>query len=149
MNPGKIHKKQFARLLKMMASTVTVRQPVVRSVPQNDMEKVLGRKGTEHDHGAVQDVTVIWRNGHGKLLDNEATPLNIAAIGKTSGLDAVIRCMLEDVLVNPADKQGRTIFDTAKDVVYNGTSFQVVTTDRTGMPLEGPYILWVALRKGE
>lgn len=149
MNPGKIHKKQFERLLKMMGSSLLVRQPPARTAAATNVDKVLGPVGQTHTYGASKELTVIWRNGHGKMLDNEATPTNIASLGRTEGLDAVVRCNLADALVDPDDKQGKTIFDTAKDVVYQSTSFKVVTTDRTGMPLEGPYILWVALRKAE
>lgn len=149
MNPGKIHRKQFIRLLKTMGEPITVRQPVARSATTDPVAKVIGARGTEYSFGATQDVTVLWRNGSGKILDHDATPSRIALLGKVNNLDAVVRCLLEDVLVESTNKQGATIFDTAKDVVYNGNSFKVVDTDRSGMPLEGPYILWVALRKTE
>lgn len=149
MNPGKIHRQQFIRLLNTMGEGVTVRQGVSRSTPANAVAKVIGPRGQEYEFGGTQDVQVLWRNGSGKILDHDATPMRIAVLGKVNTLDAVVRCLLEDVLLDPTNKQGTTIFDTAKDVVYKGTSFKVMDTDRSGMPLEGPYILWVALRKSE
>lgn len=149
MNPGRVHRRQFQRLLAMMGTKAIVELPTSRSTePLTDVEKVMGRRERPDEVGETREVTVIWRNGH-NLLDEPSTPPEIVRIGRVNGMDAVLRCDLDSVLVDPTKKQGQTIFDLAKSVVYQGSHFKVVATDRTGLPLDGPYILWVALRKAE
>ena len=145
------HKKMFAALLAGAGVDVVVRQPVAPVAASTSADKVLGRQVDQAPDavGTTQTVRVVWSTSY---RANPATgapdlPPSLAAVGRTERLDVVLRCALADVVIDPNTRHGKTIFDTAKDVQFDGATYQVKGTDRTGLPPEGPYILWVGLRK--
>lgn len=142
------HKAMFEVYLHNGVS-IQVRQPAPRGTAANAVEKMKGISTFETGIGVIQTVKAIWSND---LLRPEAVVPGdvsevVAALGGKGSIDVIIRCLLDDVLITPGDKQGRTIFDTARDVVYSGHTFQIKGSKRTGFPPLGPYIYWVGLRE--
>lgn len=131
---------------------ITVRQPIRRSTVDNPLTRVQGVRGGEDTFDPNENKTVygLWTNDYVRpspiVMD---TPDDLlASLGITEDLVAVFRCMLEDALIAPEEtKQGKTIFDTALDIEFEGQIFEVTGTKRTGRPPVGPYELWVGLKK--
>ena len=145
---AKLHEKHFDRDLNARGEIVTVRQPGARAAATNAVEKALGAQTFESAVGTTKDIIALWSND---LISPEAFKAGgasdvIAALGDSGSFDAVVRCKLVDALHNVSDRQGRTVFHTAKDVVYSGHRYKVTGTKRTGLPGSGPYILWVGLK---
>lgn len=145
------HRLQFERMLAQTGdSAVVVRQPLVRSAGTSAADRVLGKRAENvvgAGYGVSTTITAVVSDAAMALNDQYAKiPPQIAALGRTETLAVILRCLLSDVLVDPDLKYGKTIFDTAKDVQIGGGTFQVRAVDRTGLPPEGPYICWVALR---
>jgi hypothetical protein len=131
-------------------SEVLVRQPAALVALTTSIDKVLGKQAPApgQGYGTQQYVLAVVSDAASALADRYASiPPQIAAIGRAEKIDILLRVILQDALVNVDAKYGPTIFDTAKDVQIGGAVFQVRATDRSGLPPEGPYILWVALRK--
>lgn len=130
---------------------VLVRQPAARTTPASDVEKVMGRRPAASQDDGVGETTnllAVVSDAAVVLADRfQAVPPRIATLGKVESIDLLLRCRLEDVLVDSGSKYGKTILDTAKDVVVGGVSFTIRAIDRTGLPPEGPYICWAALRR--
>lgn len=149
---AKIHKRQFEKLVDSLGVIVTVRQPQKRNPsggPGNMAERVFGRPEWESEAGETQDIKVLWSNDYLRPESAVAGDISapIASLAQnTQKMDAVLRLRLADALIDPGKPQGRTIFETAKDVVYQGQIFEVLGVRKTGLPPEGPYILWVGLR---
>lgn len=147
-----MHKRKFEQMVDEAGDpNVVVRQPAAPTVALSAAEKVLGRKSDTtqgQGYGESQTVKAVVSDFAISLADVYASiPPQIAAIGRAEKLDLLLRLPLAVALTNPDAKYGPTIFDTAKDVQIGGAVFTVRATDRSGLPPEGPYILWVALRK--
>jgi hypothetical protein len=145
------HRLQFEKYVASVGDpNVVIRQPAVRTAGTTDADLVLGRRADAiqgEGYGESRTVTAIVTDAAMATNDEYAKiPPHIAAIGKTDTLDLILRCNLSDVLISPTDRYGKTLFHTAKEVVIGGAAFQVRATDRTGLPPEGPYVFWVALR---
>lgn len=144
---ARFHRERFERYVSDVGINVTVRQPRKVEAPSTDVEKVLGTSGAETEPGDAQTVRVIWSNDlRPNAIDNHL-PSKIASLARQGSVDVFIRAILRDVLHDPADPNGLTLFDTAFDVLQGTARFKVLDTDRTGLPPEGPYVLWVALRR--
>jgi hypothetical protein len=147
---ARMHKKRFEQFVAEAGDpNVVVRQSAAPTAALTAAEKVLGKQPTAPaTYGASQTVTAVVSDASVAVEDRyTAIPSQIAALGRAEKLDLLLRLTLASVLVNPEHKYGTTIFDTAKDVQIGGAVFQVRGTARSGLPPEGPYILWVALRK--
>lgn len=149
---AKTHKRMFGRFVAEAGDpNVVVRQPAAPTAPISAAEKVLGRKSDTtqgEGYGESRTVKAVVSDAAVTLADVYASiPPQIAAIGRAEKLDLILRLPLGDALLIADAKYGQTIFDTAKDIQIGGAVFTVRATDRTGLPPEGPYILWVALRK--
>jgi hypothetical protein len=146
------HKQQFILQLTQAGDPdIVVRQPAVVTSAANPTEKVLGRRTDVtpgQGYGDEQTILAIRSDASLTTADQySGLPARIAAIGRSEAIDILLRCLLEDVLLDPNEPYGRTIFDSAKDVLIGNAVFLVRGTDRTGLPPEGPYILWVALKR--
>jgi hypothetical protein len=149
---AEIHKRSFERLLEATGVEIAVRQPAPRNVSINAKDKVFGGKTLESDIGEIQLVTVIWSNDVFRPEAVVAGDVAEAVSGlahNTGGkpVDAVIRMKLSEALLQADAPQGMTIFDTAKDILYQGQRFQILSTKRTGLPPIGPYTIWVGLTR--
>jgi hypothetical protein len=145
------HKKMFDTLVETAGVEITVREPIGRIEGTSARSKVLGTKAYEEDAAPTTTaVTVLWSNDYASLTDVDSRDV-LDALGalalQNNKLDVVLRLKLEDVLDDPANKQGRTLFDRAKDVQYSGETFEITGTKRTGLNPIGPYILFVGLRR--
>lgn len=146
------HKEMFERFLIAANTTVTVRQPAARTVATNPQDKVRGTRTFESAVGATKDVAVIWSNDlivgpeNTSALNMSSASEIIAAVGGKTNIDAVVRCRLLDVLIDTNNAQGRTLFETAKDVQFSGNLYKVQGMKRTGLAPLGPYVLWVGLK---
>lgn len=143
------HKAEFEKFLTGAGVVVTIRQPGARVAGTNAVDRVKGQRTFETSIGSTQDILVVWSND---LIRPEAVVAGdvaetIAALGGKASVDVIIRCRLSDALLDGATHQGRTLFDTAKDVTYSGQTYEVTGTKRTGLPPIGPYILWVGLKQ--
>lgn len=145
---SRIHRKQFEKFVEQAGTPVTVRQPAVR-VPGTMADRVLGKMAIEEGVGATQTITVVWNTDLSVRWESPdlTVPKVIADLARMEKLDAVLRAKLSDALIVPGDVFGRTVFDTAKDVFYGNYAWQVTGTVRTGLEPEGPYILWIAVKK--
>jgi hypothetical protein len=148
---AKLHKKKFYSYLDSTGVSVNVRLPLATNSASNSVTRALGKTVTATGPiGSIRQVRAIvnfgYTAGTNPFANPDAIPPAIRQIGTVETVDAVLRCRLEDVLVVATELGGRTLFDSCKDVVYQNTSYTVLTTDRTGLPPEGPYIVWVALR---
>lgn len=148
------HKARFESLLVAADTTVELRYPPLKSPASSAADKVLGTKPQETgiDPARSRILSVIWSNDlfHSEDVAQGSLSQLVASIGHNKEglpLDAVIRLRLSDALMDPASPQGMTLFDSCKDVVYQGQSFKVLSTKRTGLPPLGPYILWVGLHR--
>ena len=140
------HRNKMYALIDSAATTITVRPPATRAASTNATEKVFGPSGAqETDYGTPTTVSA-W-------VHQAAVPASFAgqntlqqiAAGKLAESDIILSLKLEDALVDANQPYGRTIFDTAKDVQIQGSTFQVKGTFRSGFAPLGPYILWVGL----
>lgn len=66
-------------------------------------------------------------------------------MGKYPAAVAFAEVVLEDVLEDPDDVRGETLFDTGKDVVFQGQKFKVLAVERYGMANTAPYLAAVVL----
>jgi hypothetical protein len=148
---AELHKKTFESMLESIGVEIVVYQPQVRS-GSGMGDKAFGPRATETTNGVSSTVRVIWSNDY---LDTNLSGLSdasiaspIASLGANGRApDVVIRMALADVVNVPEALQGRTLFDTCREIVYQGQAFEVLNTRRTGLPPIGPYILWAGLRR--
>lgn len=148
---AKQHKAMFDRMVDEAGVTVTVRQPPIATASTSPADKVLGKRpdAAPEAYGEATTAVALWSTGYSgnDALGTYAIPAQIAALGRTDGLDVILRLKLADYLVDPENRHGATLFDTAKAVTYETVTYKVRATDRSGLPPLGPYILWVALQK--
>lgn len=145
---ARLHRVRFERFVDEAGETVEVRQPAAPTAPASALEKVQGKRPSVAAYGDTQTVQAIQGGGYdGNVLHPPSVPAQIAAIGKVQPIDLLLRCKLADALIDSGKRYGQTIFDTAKDVVFAGAVWTVLVTERSGLPPEGPYELWVGLRK--
>lgn len=144
-----LHKNTFDRLVAAAGIEITIRQPSTRAGgPSSAAEKALGRRAEDTGYGDSDEVVAIVTNS----IDATASPESNAGIKQSEPIglyqisDVVIRLKLSDVLIDSNKPQGLTLFDTAKDVLIQGTPFKVCGSERTGFAPIGPYILWVGLK---
>ena len=146
-NAAERHKRMFDEYVDHSQNTVTIRQPASKTSSASMTSKVFGEPTTA---GATKTVSVIWNND-GIWPDESAANAVVAAAGLLSSnrevLDAVLRCKLTDVLIDPDNDQDETLFDTAMDVLYKGVAYKVVRTQRRGFSPIGPYVLVVGLQR--
>lgn len=146
------HRAIFEKMVEEVGVTLTVRQPKGRSASTTDVDKVFGSGGAnreqEIDPAQNKDVKVVWSTDYHSIAASGRQEI-LSALGglalHNNQLDVIIRLKLEDGLVDPNQKHGKTIFETSHDVLYGGLTYKVKGTARTGFPPEGPYILWVGL----
>jgi hypothetical protein len=148
---ARIHKKQFEAYVNSVGVRVQVRQPSKTNTSSTAVSRAIGVPVTaEGPIGEIDVVQVVWTFGYtagtNPFANPEQIPPAIRAAGTVENVDAVLRCKISDVLVTAARPGGRTLFDSCKDIVYEGTSYKVIATDRTGLPPEGPYVCWVAVK---
>lgn len=146
------HKKQFDALVTDGGVSVVVRDHAPRASAASSLDKVLGARpaedpvpgqyGTLHTVPCLVSMTTQNPNTHYQIV-----PPTIDALGRASAITIVLRCKLADVLLDPDKPQGQTIFDTCKDVFYDGEAYTVRGSDRTGLMPLAPYIFWVGLIK--
>lgn len=140
------HRSSFEQFLRGAGVEVTLEMPPERSSGTSDVDKVLGVKSQgDPDYHVIQ---VVWSND---LMRPESfrpgSPDEpIAALGGKEKLDAVVRTLLSDVLLDVTQPLGPTLFDTAKYLIHHDMKFEIVDTKRTGLPPLGPYIIWAGLR---
>jgi hypothetical protein len=147
------HKALFLTYLGEVGEPVAVRQPAPKPTnPTTDVSKILGSRPAppapgQPAVGAVKTVPAIV-SGASNIAGNpqpNRTDASVLPVGLLAVSDTVLRVLLDDVLLDPAKRYGKTLFDTAHDVVIHGTSFKVQGSERSGLAPLGPYILWVAL----
>lgn len=151
------HRRMFERWV-ADGVDVTIRQypapasPAAGAPAPTTVDKVMGRRtalpSVTDEVGPTTTVKAILTNGYAGLARHDPDmPVPVQGIGYLKGVDILLRVRLHDVLVDPARPYGLTLFDTAKDVVFQQSAFEVKATEPAGMPPEGPYELWVALGK--
>lgn len=145
------HKKQFERMMKD-AVQIELRMPAAVVPAAQAVDKVMGKRPTPTAsattaYGPSKFVSALWGVGYSITTAYGAVPPHLAALGQSDNLDVVLRCPLADVLLDQDKPLGRTVFHTAKDVVYQGEVFTVTGVDASGLPPLGPYICWVGLKK--
>lgn len=151
---AELHKRQITQLIQSIGVQITLRFPPTK-VGTGDgsmANKVFGARQIETTTDSMKDrhVQVIWSNDY--LRPETIVPGDVsdplAPLASAGGrLDAVLRAVLSEVLIDPNALQGQTLFDTCKEIVYEGGIFEVTGTKRTGLPPIGPYELWVGLRQ--
>jgi metal-dependent amidase/aminoacylase/carboxypeptidase family protein len=143
------HLAIFQKALAEAGTTITIRQPAPKPASGGtDVTKILGARPSPSS--AVGTTTTVGAlvsgpaNVAGTPLAS-ATPAQVDPLGRVADCDIVLRVLLSDVLLDPTKKHGKTLFDTAKDVLIDGGYFRVEKTERGGLAPLGPYILWVGL----
>jgi hypothetical protein len=141
-----LHKQLTESYIDTAGTTVTVRQaPAKVASGGSVVNKVLGTKAALDGAGVETEVTaVIAYTSSGVKQDARKT--ESAPIGLYDSSDVILMVKLAEVLDDPTKPQGMTIFDTAKEVLIQGTYFKKTGSERTGLPPYGPYILWVGLK---
>jgi hypothetical protein len=154
MSSSTMHRRIFERMLAREGEVLEVRQPTPAATATQTptaAEMFFGPRPAAPaaaPTGPVDEVTALITTDPATLSVEglqRRTPFH--GIGRPESIVMIARCLLPDALVDDDRPLGRTLFDTAKDVVYLGESFEVAGTERTGLPGAGPYILWVALRR--
>jgi hypothetical protein len=144
------HRRVFLAMLQRVGVWIVVRQPAVPTLGTTAVQRVLGTKADLTAVGATKRIKALLSNDY--LRPETIAPGDVseglAALGGKDRVDAILRVHLPDAVPDD-DTQARTLFDSAKDVVIDGTTFEVTGTKRTGFPPIGPYILWVGLKKSE
>jgi len=147
---AKIHKAKFESLVEEAGIDIEVRMIPEREAGSSDSDNVFGPRGSETSVGESKTVKVVWSNDYVRpeaVVGGDVSESIATLATDTSKLDVIIRLPLEDALLKPDLKQGKTIFHVCRDVIHNGAKFKVTGTKRTGLPPLGPYILWVGLVK--
>lgn len=144
-----MHKKFFERMVDGASTEVVVRQPAARTAATSAVDKVRGTReeSAVTSYGIQQSINAIVSSPDQVITNTTWGPALAQALGGTDVFDLVLRCKLTDVLSDPDEPLGRTIFHSAKDVVYQGQSFKVTGVDRTGMAPLDAYVVWVGLKK--
>lgn len=128
-----------------------MRQPASVVPDASPSAKVFGAPGAEEEPGTQTTVQGLWMQTVYQTPTSFLSGLDphvLSLLSSKGPVDAVFRCLLADVLLDPSgSKQGPTLFETALDVLYDGESFEVTGTKRTGLAPEGPYTFWVGLKK--
>lgn len=143
------HRKEFEKYVDSMDLWITIRQPPAKPPATSSVDRVFGHRPQPPSAPApceTCEIRAVWTTADAMDLTYRVPP-HIATIGRTEQVDLVLRVKLSDVLVDSAKKLGRTLLDTAQDVVIEGSTYKVLGVDRTGLPPEGPYIAWAALQR--
>jgi hypothetical protein len=144
-----LHRRIFEQFVEEVGVSVLVRQPAIKT-GGTGVDRVLGKRADVTTIGSTRPCQVVWSTdlfAISRAPTDGTIPNAIAALATIQECDAVLRGKLSDALINPADKFGQTIFDTAHDIVYGGHSWRVTGTAQTGLAPESPYALWVAVVK--
>jgi len=83
------------------------------------------------------------------MSQSTSTGINLtvtAAAGQYSEATAFAEVWLEDVLIDVTQPNGETWFDRAKEVLHDGSAYQVLGVLRTGLATVSPYLALVALK---
>ena len=144
LNLATRHKAQAYNMIDTLGEDILIRQPPARTTSTSDVDKVFGAPQELDDYG---ELTTVTGHVHQGTVPGDASGYNFTArfLGIMQNADLVVSVKLEDVLSDSTKKYGRTLFDTAKDVVVGGSVFEVTGAYRSGMAPLGPYILWVGL----
>ena len=147
-NIATAHKRKMHALIDGAATSVTVRPPESRQAASNDVDKIFGSATLDTGYGTPITVSA-WVHNASIPGTYEAQGVGPGAqiLGSLSEADLILSVKLEDVLVDSTLPYGRTVFDKAKDVQVQGSSFKVKGTFRSGLAPIGPYILWIGLEQ--
>jgi hypothetical protein len=143
------HRTIFLQLLNEIGEEVVVRLPAPKPTPAgNDASKILGSRPTTTAAtiGDTFDKKAIISGPSSAAPAPNETPATARALGKVAECDLVLRFFLDDVLLDETKRYGRTLLDSAVDVLVQGTTFKVEAMARGGLAPLGPYILWVGLK---
>jgi hypothetical protein len=142
-----MHRAMFVSYLTEMGTLVTVRQyPDKAATGGSEFSKVFGNRNRENEVGSTSEVRAVVSASVSGQLEPREYAENSAVLGLFEKSDVVLRVLLEDVLLDPTKPLERTLFDTAKEIVVQGSEFELAGSARTGLPPLGPYILWVGLK---
>lgn len=89
------------------------------------------------------EIKCLWYDA--TAIPNQGFAKSLQILGKYPDATAVARVWLHDVLLDPTNTHGETLFDIAVDVVHAGHLYKVIATDRHGMANIEPYLLTVVL----
>lgn len=144
---AELHRAKFLQYVDDVGVDVEVRQPQAKTDSTNDVDKVFGPRARETTPGTSATVKAVFvhRGSTSNLAYGRAPELG--PLGKKIyDADRILKVVLTDALVDADVPAGKTIFDTAFDVVIEGIRYDVIGTDRTGLPSIAPYVLWVGLK---
>jgi hypothetical protein len=141
------HRAAFETLVAQTGRRVVFRARVGRVSSSTAADRVLGTRAQETGDGTETALTAVFSAGGS--VDIARSPQKIAALGNAGALDALLRLPVASALLDVTKPLGRTVAHLAKDVVVDGEVFEIVGIDRSGLPPEPPYILWVGLKKAQ
>lgn len=138
-----VHKRRVKAMIEELGITVSVVPPPPKSLPGNDVSKVMGTRPTAS--AAPIEVKAVLSYPSTTRVTSPKYKENTLPLGLHETCDAVLMVYLDDALEDVNKPLGRTLFDTSKEVQVLGTTFQYEAEERTGLP-PTPYILWVGLK---
>ncbi len=141
-----VHRDSFYAMLDEVGIPVTIRQPAEKpSSGGSDVTKALGTREQVTGTGEEKEVLAIVSGptNTGVNITAGTAPKQASPVGSVQFCSTVLRVKLSDVLVNEEKLYGKTLFETAREIVIQDTVFKVVATERSGLAPLGPYILWV------
>ena len=145
---AKKHREFFYNLVEEIGKPITIRKELPpQTAGITNVSRVLGVQVTQSTTAYPEvsiDAIVTGANSVAPL--NSRDPGIVAPLALLQSSEIILRAKLSDVIVDPENPYGQTIFDIAHDVMIGETVFKVVGTDRSGLPPLPPYIVWCGLK---
>jgi hypothetical protein len=147
----KIHKKHTFDLIRGSEQEITVRLPVAKT--SSGVNPLFGDFARETDYTGDEEgpFKCIWHDALSARAVGPGTglePTRQLVVGQYKNATAYAELWLDDVLVDPSLKTGKTWFDISKVVVYEDKFFTVLGEIRTGLATAAPYICIIVLKGG-